>query len=99
RFAAENAPQLLNELSDNQWLFPLHPWQGEYLLQQVWCQALFAKGLIRDLGEAGTSWLPTTSSRSLYCATSRDMIKFSLSVRLTNSVRTLSVKEVERGMR
>lgn len=59
----------------------------------------FAKGLIRDLGEAGTSWLPTTSSRSLYCATSRDMIKFSLSVRLTNSVRTLSVKEVERGMR
>ncbi|MDW3278223.1 NIS family aerobactin synthetase IucA, partial [Escherichia coli] len=49
--------------------------------------------------EAGTSWLPTTSSRSLYCATSRDMIKFSLSVRLTNSVRTLSVKEVERGMR
>lgn len=27
------------------------------------------------------------------------MIKFSLSVRLTNSVRTLSVKEVKRGMR
>ncbi|WP_215534238.1 IucA/IucC family protein, partial [Escherichia coli] len=87
RFAAENAPQLLNELSDNQWLFPLHPWKGEYLLQQVWCQALVAKGLIKDLGEAGTSWLPTTSSRSLYCATSRDMIKFSLSVRLTNSIR------------
>ncbi|HAT1675515.1 TPA: aerobactin synthase IucA [Raoultella planticola] len=99
RFAAENAPQLLNELSDNQWLFPLHPWQGEYLLQQGWCQALVAKGLIKDLGEAGTSWLPTTSSRSLYCDTSRDMIKFSLSVRLTNSVRTLSVKEVKRGMR
>ena len=60
RFAAENAPQLLNELSDNQWLFPLHPWQGEYLLQQGWCQALVAKGLIKDLGEAGTSiraWL------------------------------------------
>ena len=99
RFAAENAPQLLNELSDNQWLFPLHPWQGEYLLQQEWCQELVAKGLIKDLGEAGAPWLPTTSSRSLYCATSRDMIKFSLSVRLTNSVRTLSVKEVKRGMR
>ncbi|UGE83916.1 IucA/IucC family protein (plasmid) [Escherichia coli] len=27
------------------------------------------------------------------------MIKFSLSVRLTNSIRTLSVKEVKRGMR
>ncbi len=41
RFAAENAPQLLNELSDNQWLFPLHPWQGEYLLQQVWSRGTF----------------------------------------------------------
>lgn len=99
RFAVENAPQLLNELSDNQWLFPLHPWQGEYLLQQEWCQELVAKGLLKDLGEAGEPWLPTTSSRSLYCATSRDMIKFSLSVRLTNSIRTLSVKEVKRGMR
>ncbi|EDU9243335.1 aerobactin synthase IucA [Salmonella enterica] len=99
RFAIENVPQLLNELSDTQWLFPQHPWQGEYLLQQEWCQELVAKGLIKDLGEAGAPWIPTTSSRSLYCSTSRDMIKFSLSVRLTNSVRTLSVKEVKRGMR
>lgn len=78
---------------------PVAPVAGGISLQQGWCQALVAKGLIKDLGEAGTSWLPTTSSRSLYCATSRDMIKFSLSVRLTNSIRTLSVKEVKRGMR
>lgn len=39
------------------------------------------------------------ASRSLYSETNSDMIKFSLSVRLTNSVRTLSVKEVKRGMR
>ncbi len=99
RFVAENAPQLLSELSDNEWLFPLHPWQAAYLLQQHACQQLLTNGLIRDLGEVGASWRPTTSSRSLYCATSRDMIKFSLSVRLTNSLRTLSVKEVKRGMR
>lgn len=99
RFAAENAPQLLSALSDQQWLFPLHPWQANALLQQQWCQQLVEKGLVKNLGEAGTPWSPTTSSRSLYCATSRDMIKFSLSVRLTNSVRTLSVKEVKRGMR
>lgn len=99
RFAVENAPQLLAELTDNQWLFPLHPWQAAYLLEQPWCQQLVDKNLLKDLGEAGSSWLPTTSSRSLYCETSRDMIKFSLSVRLTNSVRTLSVKEVKRGMR
>ena len=63
RFAAENAPQLLNELSDNQWLFPLHPWQENIFAASV-VPGTFAKGLIRDLGEAGTSWLPTTSSRS-----------------------------------
>ena len=56
------------------------------------------KGALRDLGEAGAPWLPTSSSRSLYSETNSDMIKFSLSVRLTNSVRTLSVKEVKRGM-
>ena len=58
-----------------------------------------ANGDLQDLGEAGAQWLPTSSSRSLYSETNSDMIKFSLSVRLTNSVRTLSVKEVKRGMR
>ncbi len=99
RFATENAPALLSEQTDSRWLFPLHPWQADYLLGQDWCRELVGRGLIKDLGEAGQAWLPTTSSRSLYCANSRDMIKFSLSVRLTNSVRTLSVKEVKRGMR
>ncbi|MCZ5723477.1 hypothetical protein O5282_12680 [Escherichia coli] len=47
RFAAENAPQLLNELSDNQWLFPLHPWQGEYLCSK--CGA--GHFLLKDLSE------------------------------------------------
>ncbi len=99
RFATENAPALLSEQTDSRWLFPLHPWQADYLLEQDWCRQLAERGLIKDLGEAGQAWSPTTSSRSLYCARSRDMIKFSLSVRLTNSVRTLSVKEVKRGMR
>ncbi|WP_312625905.1 IucA/IucC family protein [Scandinavium sp.] len=99
RFAAENAPALLPHFSDERWLLPMHPWQADYLLTQAWCQQLAENGSLLDLGEAGESWLPTSSSRSLYCESSRDMIKFSLSVRLTNSVRTLSVKEVKRGMR
>lgn len=35
------------------------------------------KGALRDLGEAGAQWLPTSSSRSLYGETNSDMIKFS----------------------
>ncbi|MCK6743850.1 IucA/IucC family protein [Enterobacter cloacae] len=99
RFAAQSAPELLGHFTDTRWLLPMHPWQAEYLLGQDWCQRLVAKGALQDLGEAGAQWLPTSSSRSLYCETNSDMIKFSLSVRLTNSVRTLSVKEVKRGMR
>ncbi|NJQ21718.1 IucA/IucC family siderophore biosynthesis protein [Pantoea sp. LS15] len=99
RFAAQSAPELLGHFTDTRWLLPMHPWQAEYLLGQEWCQRLVTNGSLQDLGEAGAQWLPTSSSRSLYSETNSDMIKFSLSVRLTNSVRTLSVKEVKRGMR
>ena len=99
RFAAQSAPELLGHFTDARWLLPMHPWQADYLLEQDWCQRLVENGSLQDLGEAGTQWLPTSSSRSLYSETNSDMIKFSLSVRLTNSVRTLSVKEVKRGMR
>ncbi|WP_320704810.1 IucA/IucC family protein [Enterobacter asburiae] len=99
RFAAQSAPELLGHFTDTRWLLPMHPWQADYLLEQDWCQRLAENGSLQDLGEAGAQWLPTSSSRSLYSETNGDMIKFSLSVRLTNSVRTLSVKEVKRGMR
>ncbi|BES86908.1 aerobactin synthase IucA [Pectobacterium araliae] len=98
-FAAQSAPELLKHFTDTRWLVPMHPWQADYLLTQNWYQTLIERGAIDDLGEAGARWLPTSSSRSLYSESNSDMIKFSLSVRLTNSVRTLSVKEVKRGMR
>ncbi len=99
RVAAQSAPALLSHFTDRRWLIPMHPWQARHLLSQAWCQQLVASGALADLGEYGSAWLPTSSSRSLYSPASSDMIKFSLSVRLTNSVRTLSVKEVKRGMR
>jgi N2-citryl-N6-acetyl-N6-hydroxylysine synthase len=99
RFAAQSAPELLSQFTDTRWLIPMHPWQAQHLLSQTWCQQLISNGAVTSLGESGTVWLPTSSSRSLYCPVSNDMIKFSLSVRLTNSIRTLSVKEVKRGLR
>ncbi|MGP2424240.1 IucA/IucC family protein [Yersinia sp. 2538 StPb PI] len=99
RFASESAPQLLAHFTDDIWLLPMHPWQADHLLSQEWCQQLVQLKALQDLGEAGERWLPTSSSRSLYSPSNRDMIKFSLSVRLTNSVRTLSVKEAKRGIR
>lgn len=99
RFAAQSAPELLQHFTDTRWLIPMHPWQAQHLLAQAWCQQLVTCGAVIDLGENGSAWLPTSSCRALYSPVSNDMIKFSLSVRLTNSIRTLSVKEVKRGMR
>lgn len=78
---------------------PTHPWQARHLKQQPTVQALEQAGQLIWLGEGKPDWYPTSSHRSLYATGAPWMIKSSLSARLTNSLRLLSVKEVERGLR
>ncbi|PQJ85014.1 IucA/IucC family protein [Aliivibrio sifiae] len=80
-------------------VFPVHPWQWTVLQEQEDIQAYLEAGLIRKLGSLGATWYPTSSTRSLYSPTLPYMLKFSLSVKLTNSIRNLSLKEVVRGTR
>lgn len=90
---------LLDQLTDNQVLLPVHPWQWQVFSQYPDVIEYCEKGLIKDLGESGCDWYPTSSTRSLYAPSLPYMLKFSLSVKLTNSIRNLSVKEVVRGTR
>lgn len=85
----ENAPAHLP--------MPMHPWQAEYLLSQPEIKAMVANGDLIDLGEVGSPFRPTSSVRTLHGEHADFMLKFSLSVRLTNSVRVLLPKEWERG--
>ncbi|WP_179954203.1 IucA/IucC family protein [Denitrobaculum tricleocarpae] len=85
----ENAPTHLP--------MPMHPWQAEHLLAQSGIKAMLANGDLIDLGTPGSSFHPTSSVRTLYAEHADYMLKFSLSVRLTNSVRVLLPKEWERG--
>ncbi len=85
----ENAPTHLP--------MPMHPWQAEHLLAQPEIKAMAARGDLIDLGEAGSPFRPTSSVRTLHGEHADYMLKFSLSVRLTNSVRVLLPKEWERG--
>ncbi len=85
----ENAPAHLP--------MPMHPWQANYLLSQPEIKAMLANGDLIDLGEVGSSFRPTSSVRTLHGDHADYMLKFSLSVRLTNSVRVLLPKEWERG--
>jgi len=76
----------LREVPAGHALLPVHPWcapSGDDLV---------------DLGEAGPAWAPTSSLRTVWAAESPWMLKFSLPVHLTNSVRTLKVAELERAL-
>ena len=86
-------------LKKEETVFPVHPWQWKVLQERGDIQAYLNEGLIRELGAFGSTWYPTSSTRSLYSPSLPYMLKFSLSVKLTNSIRNLSLKEVVRGTR
>ncbi|WP_226021276.1 IucA/IucC family protein [Halomicrobium salinisoli] len=78
-------------------LLPVHPWQAEYLLDQDQVQRHLGDGL-EHLGAVGREFYPTTSVRTLYSEAAPFMVKSSLNVTITNSVRTNKRPELERGV-
>lgn len=81
--------------------YPVHPWQKNILLKMPVIKEYIAEGLIVDMGVSEfmeEKWYPTSSLRSIYNETSPYMLKFSLSVRLTNSIRHMLPVEVVRGL-
>ena len=80
-------------------LLPVHPWQWQVMSDNLSVRNYLASGQVENLGQIGVTWYPTSSTRSLYAPSLPYMLKFSLSVKLTNSIRNLSLKEVIRGTR
>ena len=78
-------------------LLPMHPWQARYLQSKVWFKSLKAKLKIIDLGEKAWIFSPTTSVRTLASFNAPWMLKPSLSVMITNSIRVNLAKECHRG--
>ncbi|WP_306055158.1 IucA/IucC family protein [Natronococcus wangiae] len=78
-------------------LLPVHPWQAEYLLEQPRVRDRLGDGL-EHLGPVGREFFPTTSVRTLYGEDAPFMVKSSLNVTITNSVRTNKRPELERGV-
>ena len=78
-------------------LLPLHPWQARYLQSKVWFKSLKVKLKIIDLGEKAWIFSPTTSVRTLASFNAPWMLKPSLSVMITNSIRVNLAKECHRG--
>ncbi|UPM42007.1 IucA/IucC family protein [Halocatena salina] len=79
-------------------LVPVHPWQAAYLLDQPHVESAIESGTLEHLGALGPTFYPTSSVRTLYSPNASFMVKGSLNVRITNSVRTNKQPELRRGM-
>ncbi|SDW28072.1 Siderophore synthetase component [Marininema mesophilum] len=84
--------------SDEYALLPIHPQQATYLLREPHVQAWLKDGLVTDLGLQGGHWFTTSSLRTLYRPTSKFMLKVSVNIKITNSLRLNKYKELERGV-
>ncbi len=79
-------------------LIPMHPLQAEALLLDPAVRALQEQGVLRSLGPAGPDFTATSSVRTVYSPDSPWMLKFSLPVRITNSVRVNRRHELDAGV-
>lgn len=79
-------------------LIPCHPWQAAHLLRQPRVQRLLADTRLQDLGPQGSPYYPTASVRTVYHPDAAFMLKLSLSVKITNSLRVNKRKELARGV-
>ncbi len=86
------------EIDSNHVLIPQHPLQAQFLLLSNEVRSLMADGKIQYLGERGPAFTPSSSVRTLYCESSQWMYKFSIPVKITNSLRSNMKDELEDGM-
>ncbi|WP_341503411.1 IucA/IucC family protein [Gallaecimonas sp. GXIMD4217] len=78
-------------------LLPCHPFQHRAWQHDPALAPLLADGRLRHLGQGERGWRATSSVRALHHGHKPWMLKFSLSVRLTNSLRHLQPEEMVRG--
>ncbi|MGG3890717.1 IucA/IucC family protein [Metabacillus fastidiosus] len=83
---------------DDYSLLPIHPLQARWLLKQPYVQALIHKGKLEYLGAIGKPFFATSSLRTVYHPESSFMYKFSVQVKVTNSLRINLFKELVRGV-
>ncbi|KQO83495.1 IucA/IucC family protein [Rhizobium sp. Leaf262] len=85
-------------IRDNETLLPMHPLQAQALLLDPDISAMMAEGTLRSLGPAGPDFTATSSVRTVWSDDADWMLKFSLPVRITNSVRTNGRDELDAGV-
>ncbi|WP_020615699.1 IucA/IucC family protein [Paenibacillus daejeonensis] len=77
---------------------PVHPLQAAWLLEQPEVKRHLASGKLHYAGEQGRHYTATSSLRTVYHPGSPYMLKFSVRVKLTNSLRVMRRKELASGV-
>jgi siderophore synthetase component len=77
---------------------PMHPLQAQWLIQQEYIKAELEKGIIKDLGLIGEEYTATSSLRTTYHPKEEWMFKFSIPVKVTNSLRINKTHELKAGL-
>lgn len=85
-------------LQSGEVLVPMHPLQAEALMLDPAVARLVTEGRLRPLGRIGACFSPTSSVRTVYSADVPWMLKFSLPVKITNSLRVNQMSELEAGV-
>lgn len=79
------------------YIVPCHPWEAQYLMSTEEYPEMIGSGKVIHIGQLGEEFYATSSIRTLYSPTFNWMLKFSLHVLMTGSVRTNSLKDLRRG--
>lgn len=101
--AGKALPQLLSDIAGRapapgHVLVPAHPWQARAVLDRPAVQALIRDGKLRPLGPLGDQWWATSSLRTLFHPDHPVMLKVSVGMKITNSVREATATELRRGV-
>lgn len=95
-FASQFSMQHLAEIEDDWVPIPMHPLQANYWDNSKDAASLEGDVLALDLHHNG--WCATSSTRAIFHPQSAWILKMSLPVKLTNSLRLLSENEAQRGI-
>jgi spermidine-citrate ligase len=84
-------------IPQNTCLIPIHPLQAQWLLEQGYVREAMKRNLIKNLGPMGANYSATSSIRTVYNPEGDWMFKFSVPIKITNSLRTNRVHELRAG--
>jgi siderophore synthetase component len=89
----------LEEVEQGAFIFiPVHPLQVSVLLKDEEVQSLLNNGKLSYIGPFGETFSATSSMRTVYSQSFPYMFKFSVPVKITNSLRVNLEKELHRGV-